>query len=174
MRFNELWHAVGQNDVVAVRAALSRPGADLNMRDEEGNTLLHLAAGCEEYSGDSYEEVIEVLLDAGIDINARDGSGATFLLKVVQGHTPDLIQHYLERGADLNIPDDFGITPLVAALCGGEYEPDIETVRVLLEAGADPNLKDRDSQSAMSFAEETAAATGDDSFLKLLRRVVSG
>ena len=45
-----------------------------------------MAAGCEEHSGESYAEVIAALIDAGVDVNARDKEGATFLLKIVQSN----------------------------------------------------------------------------------------
>src|SRR5215475_1596761 len=110
-----LWRAVGHNDVTVVRDALAK-GANLTVRDADGNTLLHLAAGCEEHGGDSYEEVIDAMIEAGADLNARDGDGATFLLKVVQRCAPELVRRYLAAGADPNIPDDFGTTPLMAAI----------------------------------------------------------
>ena len=56
---------VGHEDAVA---ALLRAGADVDAKDEEGNTPLELAA---EWWGDA--ATVEALLEAGADINQRQG-----------------------------------------------------------------------------------------------------
>ena len=56
-------------------------GADLNARDDEGQTLLHTATNTRKI------EVIHVLLDRGADINARDDKGQTPLHAATSGAT---------------------------------------------------------------------------------------
>lgn len=60
----------GRGDVVKV---LLQSGANPNSRDEQGNTLLMLAAG----SGDL--PLVKMLLERGADINARNREGTTAL-----------------------------------------------------------------------------------------------
>lgn len=52
-------------------SVLLEAGADLNARDEVGQTPLHAAAGSETPA------VVNALLEAGADANARDGSNKT-------------------------------------------------------------------------------------------------
>ena len=51
---------------------------------------------------------------------------------------------------DLNHPDDYGDTPLMAA--SGRGKP--EVVRVLLAAGADKDLRNHNGQTALDLAIE--------------------
>lgn len=58
--------------------ALLAHGADINAQDEEGNTRLHLEAGCSDVS-DCYfaSETLISLLDAGADATIRNAQGQT-------------------------------------------------------------------------------------------------
>ena len=126
-----LWNAVSRCEGKTLRLALAHPAVNVHVTDADGNTLLHLAADNEEATGDEYREIIEALLNAGVDINARNKQGETFLLKMVQGCTAERVQSYLARGADPNIGDHHGLHPLDMALYGGEYERDMDTLVVL-------------------------------------------
>jgi ankyrin repeat protein len=54
----------------------------------------------------------------------------------------------IESGADLNQTDSGGRTALMAAAGGGH----VDTVFALLNAGADPNLRDNTRRSARDYA----------------------
>ncbi|NXL63009.1 RFXK protein, partial [Chordeiles acutipennis] len=65
-----------------------------------------------------------------------------------QGELSQLKEH-LQKGENLvNKPDERGFTPLIWAAAFGE----IETVRHLLEWGADPNMLAKERESALSLA----------------------
>jgi ankyrin repeat protein len=55
---------------------------------------------------------------------------------------------YLSTGANLNVEDESGLTPLIAAVITG----DAQAVQILLTAGADPNYQNRLGQTALLFA----------------------
>ncbi|KAJ5467810.1 hypothetical protein N7475_005562 [Penicillium sp. IBT 31633x] len=57
-----------------------------------------------------YEELIQLLLDAGCDIDAQDAHGNTALLLFTHKEVP-LISFLLQHGADPNIAEDRGGTP---------------------------------------------------------------
>ena len=112
-------------------------GADLGARHDVdwdspdgGNTPLHFAS---RYSRDP--AVFTVLLEAGADVQARNGHGQTPLHLAVQGKKPAVVTELLEAGADLNARDRDGNTPLHASWTG--YPP---VAHLLLELGADPTL----------------------------------
>ena len=64
----------------------------------------------------------------------------------------EIIQYLLEKGADVNVKDQHGITPLLAAV----YENHPEAVKALVEAGADKSSKGPDGMTALEAAESDA------------------
>ena len=58
--------------ISAMISALLESGADINSRDENGFTRLHIAA-----SNNPAPAMISALLEAGADINSRDEKDAT-------------------------------------------------------------------------------------------------
>ena len=70
----------------------------------------------------------------------------------------DVVKALLERGAKPSLPSlDQGFTPLHSAVATDAGAGEHEIVRLLLEAGADPNAKSREGGTPL----HTAAFTGD-------------
>jgi ankyrin repeat protein len=107
-----------------------------NARDAGGVSLIQWCA----YYGDV--SAIRFLISHGEGIQTLgenlDLNGAAF-----HGHWR-LCQFLIEQGADANRPlPDTGETPLHAALCNGQRRGRDQVIRVLLAAGADPNVASR-------------------------------
>ena len=61
-------------------------------------------------------EAAQALADAGADLNLQDPDGTPALtLAIVNGHH-DVARLLLERGANPNVPDTAGMTPLYVAV----------------------------------------------------------
>ncbi|XP_058793562.1 ankyrin-2-like [Phymastichus coffea] len=95
-----------------------------------GFNLLH----CVAHSGD--EQLLRCMLQRGLDANSRDHCGRTALHLAVMRNQPRLARLLLEHGADVDRASRVvaGRPILIAASNG--YR---DTMKVLLEAGADPN-----------------------------------
>jgi ankyrin repeat protein len=130
---SDLFSIVQSATSVEIKQAISN-GADVNARNEEGNTPLMLAA----FDNENHE-VIRALLDAGADVNARDIKGFTPLIIAAQYNNPEVINTLLEAGGEVNAKTEDGITPLMLAALDNENH---EVIRVLLDAGADVNARD--------------------------------
>ena len=100
-------------------------GANANLRDINGLTLLHHACSA---SGNS---LVRLLLEHGATPNARDKKGRTplHLVSSLLWHTDDVISSRLEiartlfaHGADVDAEDEEGRTPLQVALASDQVE----------------------------------------------------
>ena len=102
--------------------------ADVNAKDEDGDTPLHWAAFNES------PEVVATLIKAGADVNARDEGGHTPLYMAVgpnQSH--EVVTTLIKAGADVNAKNEEGDTPLDRAVFGDSGGP--KNAEVLRAAG---------------------------------------
>lgn len=119
--------------------------------DELGNTALHHAVSSrdERFSPAIYvkerKKAIKLLIDAGANINARNHKGETPLWRAVKNR-PELVETFLLAGADPNIVDNGGISPLMLA-------QEVKTAELLLSQGAQMNLKDAQGRTAIKHAK---------------------
>lgn len=90
--------------------ALLEAGLDINMRSEDGDTLLIRAVR----NGDA--EDIAILLKRGADVNARDRYGNTPLHEAVECGDAALVRLLLEAGADTTARNETGLTPAEMAM----------------------------------------------------------
>jgi hypothetical protein len=82
------------------------------------------------------------------NINAQDEIGATRLSWAASDDDVEEARRLLSRGADPNIPEVNGITPLMDAASGGNTE----MVEVLLAGGADIHVLDKFGDCAADYA----------------------
>jgi hypothetical protein len=135
---------------------LHRNGSSVNPQGRSGISLLHSAA---DY-GDL--EMVRVLLDYGVDINAQNDAGITplYYASLDVSDSPKIFRLLLDRGADPNGRTKIGLTPLHRASCHGK----IEVARILIEHGANVEVQDMRGMTPMD------AASGEqrDEMIKLL------
>lgn len=97
-----MYWAVQHEDEVFLRAALQY-GGDPNLRTGPmGGTLLHAATGYDT------KRKVDLLLDAGADIDARDDYGSTPIVRAAMLNQYDLVYKLLNLGADYRIRNNGG------------------------------------------------------------------
>ncbi|AKT43314.1 ankyrin repeat domain-containing protein [Chondromyces crocatus] len=94
------------------------------------------------------EAVVERLLSAGAPLPDD------FLMKAAEGGQATLVKLALDRGQPADSPGGYWKrTPLAAAAAAGA----LDAVKLLLDAGADPNAKDGDGKSPVRLAVDRSA-----------------
>lgn len=109
---NEGHGPIPHPDMVALLVKKS----DLTLRDKYGDTPLHDAAGVEyEDAPDKRTRILRILVEAGVDIDARNKQGWTALYVATKRQHPNAVAILLQLGADKTLADNQGITPLQLA-----------------------------------------------------------
>jgi len=84
--------------------ALIDAGADVNMQNKYGETLLHIAIRRDRRA------MVQKLIDSRADIDRPDAPGWTPLMECVMDDMPELCQLLIDAGADKSIANARGAT----------------------------------------------------------------
>ena len=98
---------------------------------------------------DKLQQMQNLLRDESTNINDQDANGKTVLnLATFYKAKPILIQFFIANKANVNLPDLFNETPLHNAIRNEE----IIVAQMLLQAGADRNLKNDKGETPIDLA----------------------
>lgn len=122
-----------------IARTLIRAGAEVN--DYTCPLILAAATG--------HVDSIELLLEAGAEIQPGDQAESPLLVATVRGHE-DAVRALLAAGADVDVGEVSGVSPLMVIAAVGA----LDMARILVEAGADVQLETSDGHSALTAASE--------------------
>ena len=152
--------AVSRNQVEMVEAFLKH-GADPNFSTTPDSTPLGVAA----FSGSN--EIVDLLLKAGADLQAVDSGGQTVLSTACMSPGNNkTVALLLAAGANPKKADNSGATPLHFCAMFG----DAEILNTLLDAGVDVNAVDDSGLTPLMYS----TAEGDDDIDKLKLLIKAG
>lgn len=147
------------DDHLAVAQLLVACGADPNALDDRNDTPW-LATGV---SGSV--AMLEALLPAGPDMTLRNRYGGISVIPASERGHVEYVRRAVRTGIDVDHVNDLGWTALLEAVILGDGSPPYqEIVGILLAAGADPLLADRQGVTALQHAR----ALGHHSLAALL------
>ncbi|MBL7880740.1 MAG: ankyrin repeat domain-containing protein [Chryseobacterium gambrini] len=118
---------------------------DLNQKDEFGDTPLYTACTSSNF------EIVQILLKYPQNINEQCTGKCTSLYSAVQKRKTDIVKLLIEKGADVNIADKYGNTPLIES--ADMFKDDDTIIKLLLENGADPYQKNNYGVSVYKLLE---------------------
>jgi ankyrin repeat protein len=139
--------ATHANQVAAARALIAA-GADVNAKDDIGDSP-YLYAGAE-----GRTEILTMTLGAGADLNSVNRYGGTALIPAAHHGHPQAVRILLGTAIDKDHVNKLGWTALLeAVILGDGGSTHTEIVRLLVEAGANVNLADRDGVTPLAHAK---------------------
>lgn len=127
---------------------------------EDLEKLVEIAHHCFDLARQGETAALAVLIDAGVPHSLTDAKGNSLVMLAAYHGNADTVAELARRGADVDQVNDRGQTPLAGAVFKGEPE----VVRVLVAAGADPDLGQPSArESARFFQQEELGALLDGS-----------
>lgn len=177
--FRGLHRAAHDGDVEAIRRLVQ--GKDLEVRDRGGRTPLHVAAFASQddavraladggadlnaLDNDAYDivtiaavandlELVELALELGANAgNVTSPYDGTALIAAAHLGHHEVVKRLIAGGAPIDHINNLGWTALIEAVILGDGGPDhIETVRALVEGGADKSIADRQGVTPLEHA----------------------
>ncbi|XP_018574947.1 ankyrin repeat, PH and SEC7 domain containing protein secG-like [Anoplophora glabripennis] len=117
-------------------------GTDLNVRDNEDSTLLHLAVARGQLV------VVKFLVNLVGDVNIRDLNARTPLHLAAWASHLDTVKFLHGLGTDLNVRDNDESTPLHLATVSGN----LGAIKFLLKVGGDLRIRNKDGRTPLQLA----------------------
>jgi ankyrin repeat protein len=135
-----LWAA--RNGHEGVARLLLQKGADVEARNHDGVTALHLAAA------NGHVSTAQLLLDHGMPITVQDKRGRTPLHATANHGHVNVASLLLDRAVDVDVKDGCSWTPLHNASRTGNES----VVKLLLNRNASVKIRDREGLTALQHA----------------------
>jgi hypothetical protein len=180
-RYSGLHAAAQRGDLAKLEQGIAA-GADVNVRDAQGRTPLHVATFAKQ------QDAIRALVKAGADLGALENDrydavtiaavaddeetlrvllslgasaklvtsrydGTALIAAAHLGHD-GVVRQLIAAGAPLDHVNNLHWTALIEAIVLGQGGArHVATLRALVEAGADTRLTDRDSRTPLALAQ---------------------
>ncbi|XP_046581763.1 uncharacterized protein LOC124289201 [Haliotis rubra] len=137
--------ARNEEDCTEVAKFLVERGANIDVRDKDGNTMLHVSA-----KSDGHPAFAKYLLEKGVDVNVRGAYNHTPVMSACRSGNTAAFDLYLAKGAQLHHRNNHGATCL-HLVCMVDTD-NTYIVKELLDRDVDINAIDEYKKTPAMFA----------------------
>ena len=141
---SQIFEAIRKGDATQVKTLLQNKPELATGKNNHKTPPLHWAV-----TQNGSKEIIEALLDAKAEVNARDDDGHTPLHCAAATGKIEIVQLLLTHQADVNATDSYGSKPLHYAAEKGSKD----IVELLLNNKADVNAANNDGETPLKMAK---------------------
>ncbi|MDR3007454.1 MAG: ankyrin repeat domain-containing protein [Sphingobacterium sp.] len=124
--------AIDNNAPIEILKALIDAGININFKSRYGESYLYLFCQKLGMPPANADQIIQLLLDNEVDVNATTIENKTALFLAVSANKIAVCKQLLENGADVNITNTKGETPFLLAAA---HSQNIDMLKLLLEYG---------------------------------------
>jgi len=146
-------HHASIKNFTGIAEILIKRGANISARDSAGETPLHLALAMYGACEDRHQPALAVAdfpIGNGADLNSVDNNKDTALHQTLSNNRcfTDTVRLFLTKGAEINVKNKDGITPLhLACQCFGT-----ENAEMVLNKGASIEARDNEGRTPLHYA----------------------
>ncbi len=143
--------AAAYGNHIEAAGVLVDAGADVDAKDETEQSAYLIATS---EVGDDVA-LLDLTLEANADVNAKDSYNGTGLIRAADRGNVEIVRRLLETAIEIDHVNRLGWTALLeAVILGNGDERHTQTVRLLVDAGADVSLADGDGVTPLRHARE--------------------
>src|SRR3990167_770622 len=142
---NVFAHFIRQNNLHPIKSEIQQQwftclkGSGLNVNAQNNNDQT-----------ENQQQWFKCLKDSGLNVNAQNNDGQTQLHIACQTEdVNNIIEQLLEIGADPNIKDKYGITPLMLTVIN---RLPVKKMDILIKFGADINIRSNSNRKVVDYA----------------------
>ncbi|RRQ49093.1 ankyrin repeat domain-containing protein [Maribacter algicola] len=148
---NALMMAVESNEAEIVDFLLKK-GADVASRDNDGNSIAYyLIHNYNPKNSDSFDRKWNLLQEAGLTMNGKQGNGNTLLHLAAKDNNLELLKRLENLAIDINEKNEDGVTALHFAAMSSDNE---EMLKYMISMGADVSAKTEFEETVYDLASE--------------------
>lgn len=144
--------AAAYGNHVDVAELLIEAGADVDAKDVTEQSAYLIATS--EVGDDA--SLLDITLEAGADVDAKDSYNGTGLIRAAHRGHVEIVRRLLETEIEVDHVNRLSWTALLEAIILGDGGTrDTDTVRLLIDAGADVSIADGDGVTPLQHARQS-------------------
>ncbi|CAL2106385.1 Ankyrin repeat-containing protein [Tenacibaculum sp. 190524A02b] len=151
--------AVERNSFEVVDYLISN-NADVNTKDTKGNSLgYYLVNSYSLKKAEEFKKKLNLLKEKGVNLKATQNNNNSLLHVAIDKNSIQLLKEVQKLGIDINAKNKDGLTALHKAIMQAK---DTNTIKYLLNAGADKSITTNFGESVHDLAKENELLKNED------------